>query len=201
MVVGLDGHWKAVGQGAAAFNTKQCAGEKHYLSNCPHTRRDEAIVLLSEYKKKKNVDQKKANFKTLGNNRATDDNRDGQTAYRTAKNTGVKVTALADTGLDYSAMPCSAVEDARKRGFPLKVEVLPEPIILNMAIRGKSDKHKCSAKKVLKSAVKNTTPSGLLCMRGVRQIIVEEDMDHPLIGRPVLDETRFVASVLPPGPM
>jgi hypothetical protein len=31
-------------------------------------------------------------------------------------------------------------------------------------------------------------------MRGVRQIIVEEDMDHPLIGRPVLDEMSFVAS-------
>jgi hypothetical protein len=32
-------------------------------------------------------------------------------------------------------------------------------------------------------------------MRGVRQIIVEEDMDHPLIGRPVLDEMGFVASL------
>jgi hypothetical protein len=31
-------------------------------------------------------------------------------------------------------------------------------------------------------------------MRGVRQIIVEEDMDHPLLGRPVLDEMGFVAS-------
>jgi hypothetical protein len=31
-------------------------------------------------------------------------------------------------------------------------------------------------------------------MRGLRQIIVEEDMDHPLIGRPVLDEMGFVAS-------
>jgi hypothetical protein len=31
-------------------------------------------------------------------------------------------------------------------------------------------------------------------MRGVRQIIVEEDMDHSLIGRPVLDEMGFVAS-------
>jgi hypothetical protein len=28
----------------------------------------------------------------------------------------------------------------------------------------------------------------------VRQIIVEEDMVHPLIGRPALDETGFVAS-------
>jgi hypothetical protein len=36
--------------------------------------------------------------------------------------------------------------------------------------------------------------SGPLCMRGVRHIIVEEDMDHPLIGRPVLDEMGFVAS-------
>jgi hypothetical protein len=39
-----------------------------------------------------------------------------------------------------------------------------------------------------------TTPSGPLCMRGVRLIIVEEDMDHQLIGRPVLDEMGFVAS-------
>jgi hypothetical protein len=43
-------------------------------------------------------------------------------------------------------------------------------------------------------AVTITTPSGPLCMSGVRQIIVEEDMDHPLIGRPVLDEMGFVAS-------
>jgi hypothetical protein len=44
------------------------------------------------------------------------------------------------------------------------------------------------------SAVTITTPSGLICMRGVRQIIVEEDMDHLMIGRPVLDEMGFVAS-------
>jgi hypothetical protein len=31
-------------------------------------------------------------------------------------------------------------------------------------------------------------------MRGVQQIIVEEDMDHPLTRRPVLDEMGFVAS-------
>jgi hypothetical protein len=37
-------------------------------------------------------------------------------------------------------------------------------------------------------------PSGPLCMRGVRQIIVEAEMDHPLTGRTVLDEMSFVAS-------
>jgi hypothetical protein len=51
------------------LNTKKCAGEKHILSDCPHTEKDEALVLLSEYKKKKYADKKKANFKTLGNNR------------------------------------------------------------------------------------------------------------------------------------
>jgi hypothetical protein len=130
----------------------------------------------------------------LGNNRATTDNRDGQTAYLTAENLGVKVTVLADISSDYSTIPRSAVEDARKRGFPLMVEVLPETIMLNMAIRGESDKQKCSAKEMLLSAVTITTPSGPLCMRGVRQIIVREDMDHPLIRRPVLDEMGFVAS-------
>jgi hypothetical protein len=149
---------------------------------------------LSEYKKKRGADKKKANFKTLGNNKATDDNRDDQTAYLMAENLGVKVTVLANTGSDYSAIPRSAVEDARKRVFPLKVEVLPMPIMLNMTIRGEGDKQICSATEMLMSAVSITTPSGPLCMRGVRQIIVEEDMDHPLIVRPVLDEMGFVAS-------
>jgi hypothetical protein len=148
---------------------------------------------LSEYEKR-DADRKKANFKTLGNNGATADNRVGQTAYLTVENLGVKVTVLEDTGSSYSAIPRSAVEDVRKRGFPLKVEVLPEPIMLNMAIRGESDKLKCRATQMLMSAVTFTTPSGPLCMRGVRQIIVEENMVHPLIGRLVLGEMGFVAS-------
>jgi hypothetical protein len=111
------------------------------------------MVLLSEYKKKRDADKKKANFKTLGNNGAPSGNRDGQAAYLTAENLGVKVTVLADTVSDYSALPNSAVEDARKRGFPFKVDVLPEPIMLNIAIRGEGDKQTCSATKMLMSAV------------------------------------------------
>jgi hypothetical protein len=145
---------------------------------------------LTEYKTKRDADKKKENFKTLGNNRATDDKRDGQTAYLTAKNLEVKVTVLEDTGSDYSAIPRSAVENAKKRGFPLKVEVFPKPIMLNMAIKGVSDKQKFSATQMLMSAVTITTPSGPLCMRG-RYLLL---MDHPLIARPVLDEMGFVAS-------
>jgi hypothetical protein len=138
--------------------------------------------------------RRRQTLRLLGNNGATSEIRDSQTAYLTAENLGVKVTVLADTGSDFSTIPRSAVEDARKRGFPLKVEVMPEPIMLNMAIRGEGDKQTCSATEMLMSAVTITTPSGPLCMRGVRQIIVEEDMDHPLIARPVLDEISFVAS-------
>jgi hypothetical protein len=107
----------------------------------------------------------------LGNNRATDDNRDGQTACLTAENLGIKVTVLADTSSDYSALLRSAVKDARKRGFSLKVEVLPEPIMLNMLIRGKIDKQQCSTTEMLMSAVTVTTPSGPMYMRGVRQTL------------------------------
>jgi hypothetical protein len=67
------------------LNTKKCAGKKHYLSDCPHTGKDEVIVLLSEYKKERDADKKKANFKPLGNNGATSEKRDGQTAYLTAE--------------------------------------------------------------------------------------------------------------------
>jgi hypothetical protein len=65
------------------LNTKKCAGEKHYLSDCPHTGKDEAMVLLSEYKKKRDSDKKKANFMSLGNNGETSEIRDGETAYLT----------------------------------------------------------------------------------------------------------------------
>jgi hypothetical protein len=56
------------------LNTKKCAGEKHFLSDCPHTGKNGAMALLSEYKKKRHADKKKANFKTLGNNGATSEN-------------------------------------------------------------------------------------------------------------------------------
>jgi hypothetical protein len=112
------------------LSTKKCASEKKYLLDCPHISKDEAIVQLSEYKKKRGADKKKANFKTLGNNGAPTDNRDGQTVYFAAKNLGVKVTVFTDIGSNYSAIPHSAVEDARKRGFTLEVEVFSDPIML-----------------------------------------------------------------------
>jgi hypothetical protein len=43
------------------------------------------MALLSEYKKKRDADKKKANVKTLGNNGATSESRGGQTAYPTAE--------------------------------------------------------------------------------------------------------------------
>jgi hypothetical protein len=42
-------------------------GEKHSLSDCYHTENDETVVLVSEHKKTKDADKKKANFKTSGN--------------------------------------------------------------------------------------------------------------------------------------
>jgi hypothetical protein len=91
------------------LNTKKCAGEKHFLSDCPHTGKYESIVLLSGYKKRRDADKKKANFKTLGNNRATSKNRDGQTAYLMAENLGVKITVLADTGSLTTPIYCSVL--------------------------------------------------------------------------------------------
>jgi hypothetical protein len=46
-------------------------------------------------------------------NRAKAVDRDGQTAYLTAENLRVEVTVLEDTGSYYSAIPCSAVMNAR----------------------------------------------------------------------------------------
>jgi hypothetical protein len=45
------------------LNTNKCAGEKHYLSDCPHTGQDEDNVLLSKYEKRRDADKKRVNFK------------------------------------------------------------------------------------------------------------------------------------------
>jgi hypothetical protein len=47
---------------------------------------------------------------------------------------------------------------------------------------------------MLLSAVTISTRQVSLCNRGMRQIIVEDEIIHPLIGRPILDEMGFVAS-------
>jgi hypothetical protein len=60
---------------------------------------------LSEYKKKRDADKKRENFKTLGNNGATSENKNEQIAYLKADNLGVMFTVLAGTGSDYSAIP------------------------------------------------------------------------------------------------
>jgi hypothetical protein len=122
------------------LNTENCAGYKHYLSDFPYTSYDKAILLFAECKKKINADKKEASLKTLGRSGAMADKRDGQTAFLTAENLGVKVTVLTNTVSDFSAIPLSLVDDARKYGFPLKVEVVPKPNMLNIAIRGEINK-------------------------------------------------------------
>jgi hypothetical protein len=72
------------------------------------------MVLLSEYKKKRDADTKKANFKTLGNNGATADNRDDQTKYLT----GISRSQGHGTGrhrlrqLRYTAQCCGGRKEA-----------------------------------------------------------------------------------------
>jgi hypothetical protein len=176
------------------LNTKKCAGEKYYFSDCPQTGNEEAIVLLSEYKNKRDADKKNANFKKIGQQQSDVGQQRWPDRVSHCGESRIQGRGIGRNRLcllRYTAPCCGGRKEA---WFSLKVTVLPEPIMLNMAISGESDKQKCSATEMLMSAVTITTPSGLLCMRGVRQIIVEKDMDHPLIGRPVLDEMGFVAS-------
>jgi hypothetical protein len=98
---------------------------------------------------KRDADKKDANLKTLGSDGLTAENSDGQTADLAEKNLGFNVTELAETDSNYSAIPCCAVNDETKRESSIKMDLLPEPIIPNMAIRGKTDNQKCSATEML----------------------------------------------------
>jgi hypothetical protein len=100
----------------SCLNTKNCDGEKHFFLTVPTLKNTRLLSSLSDYTKKRDADKKMANLKTLGYNRAKADNRDGQTSYIAANILGVKITVLAEKGLDYSDIPRSVVKNARKRG-------------------------------------------------------------------------------------
>jgi hypothetical protein len=69
--------------------------------------------MLAEYKKRIDADKKKANFKTLGRNGSTEDNRDGQIAVLTVGIIGFKVTVLVETGsVYYTAQCCGGCKEA-----------------------------------------------------------------------------------------
>jgi hypothetical protein len=53
--------------------------------------------MLSQYKKKRDADNKKAILKALGNNKETADTRNIQTAYLTAKDLEGKILVLTES--------------------------------------------------------------------------------------------------------
>jgi hypothetical protein len=122
---------------------------------------------LTEYKKKSDADKKKASIKTSGSNGAKLENRDGQTAALTAAKLGVNVTVLAGTGSDYSDISRSVAGDARKQGFPLKIEVLPKPIMLKW-LSGAKATNRSAVRRRCSCGGKDNTLSEIQCMRGVR---------------------------------
>jgi hypothetical protein len=66
------------------LSTKKCAGEKHYLSDFSHTGKDEAMTLLSEYKKKRDSYKGFTIFRTYPLN--TERSSRGSLAYRSREN-------------------------------------------------------------------------------------------------------------------
>jgi hypothetical protein len=174
-------------------NTKKCAGEKHYKSECPHTGRDEAIVLLPEYKKKRYADKKKANFKALGNKkrRRTTEMSRPRISRRRISGQGHGICRHRLRLLRYTSQLCGGRKEAwlssQGRGAAGAHHA-------EHGYQGRKRQAEVQRTRDAHVSGDNHYAVGPLCMRGVRQIIVEEDMDHLLIGRLVLDEIGFVPS-------
>jgi hypothetical protein len=147
--------------------------------------------MLAKYTKKRDSDKKKANLKTLGRNEVTADNRDGKTTYLTAEALGQSSGRHRLILLSYTAQFCGERKEAwissQGKGFA-------GPYHAKQWYQGRKRQTEMQCDRNAYVAGDDHHAVGPPCMRGVRQMIVEGDMEHPLTSRPVLDEMAFVTS-------
>lgn len=97
----------------------------------------------------------------------------------------VLAIALGDIGADYSAVPRRLVQKLVKFGSEIPESVLDSPLKLSVAVRLPKNDPIIATSKVFLS-IRLKLPCGPLCLRRVEFIVVENDMEEILLGRPLL---------------
>ena len=146
-------------------------------------------MLLDEYHKKKKARQAKtvaaADTQRLGTPNA-DEGR-----FRVTLNDCTVETALGDSGSDFSAISLETFNQVKKSSPDLHTEKLEEPLTLHGAFKADMASASSSFKVKLMLTISLPGSNIPIRFRNVYFLVVNDDMDEILLGRPFLKSIGF----------
>jgi hypothetical protein len=99
---------------------------------------------------------------------------------------GITCTALPDLGADENILPRSVLEALESKGSFLPMRTLKGPIVFELAVKGEG--MATEVKQQAQLTVELQLSAGPLRLRNVQWLVVEQEMDEVLLGRPLLNE-------------
>lgn len=153
--------------------------EIHPLFKCKNTSPELKKELLKKYR-----DSKKAKVLKMHANHV----RDG--GYSILLPGNIQCTAIGDNGADQSSIAKSIVSKLRKSNVDLKEEKFPEPMRLEPAFKLPKNVS-FTASSTIKIDVQVILPCGKLLLRNTPFLVVDQEMDEVLLGRPLLKHIGF----------
>ena len=146
----------------------------HPVKDCEDTSEEEKKALLKHH-----YDEKKRKLSRL----SCPTQKDGR--WSSMIEGLVPCSALGDIGADESAIPRCILNNLSHEGIQVRVEQLAQPIRLSAAVQ-LPDQVSFSASARLKLSITLSLPCVPLRLRRVEFLVVDQDMDEILLGRPLL---------------
>jgi hypothetical protein len=164
---------------------------KHTLKECENTSAELKKTLLdAHHDKKKDDNAKKGKLgKTvvLQNPDGAADPKGVNGGWKVILGEVTSAIALDDIGVDYSCIPRSLVDKMKKAGAQIKETFLDKPVYLGAAIVDVSIK----ANSVFATHLTMYLNCGPLRLRSTEFLVVDDEMDEVLLGRPLLTMVGF----------
>jgi hypothetical protein len=173
---------------------ERCKGS-HRIRECPMTSEEDKEKLLADYRSKRDTEPEKkrpklAAVRACRSQVGTADATKGRYKVRLAE--GVEVVALGDYGADYSALPKDILQRLTKAGYNVVIYRLPKPIKLTACIKSTAAGDiEITADSMVRVNIVISLPCGPLRLRRVEFLVVDQEMDEVLLGRPLLAALGF----------
>lgn len=168
---------------------RQC-NEIHRVRDCPKTSEEQKKKLLDEYR----ANKKKRQGKTVGKLVTTPSvlANPEKDRYDILLHNTIKAVAVGDTGSDVNAIDARLYQMVQGSNHALRTSVLERPLSLNCAINTSKDVQFTASKRI-EISITIMLPGSKLPLRvhKVPFLIVDQNMDEAIIGRPFLKRIGF----------
>jgi hypothetical protein len=159
------------------------------------TSEEDKEKLLADYRSKKDREPGKKRSKLAA---ARAEHSQGSTAdptkgrYKVRLAECVEVVALGDYGADYSAISKDLLQQLTTTGYNVGMYQLPKPIKLAAYVKStRAGDIEITADRMVRMNIVISLPCGPLRLRRVEFLVVDQEMDEVLLGRPLLATLGF----------